>query len=225
MVAYNVSCCCCFLTDCRPQQPDGSDYYMDHTPPPAAGSNNNALDAPPAYVQELRQQITGLQNALEMQMGFRNQLPPVWGSMGGFWGGYPMHPNAPGMHPEGHPAANVVANAAANSVVPPLAPELAGDPAMAALHSQHVRDMTMLKYEVEKAKTAAELEQIKAKLDEFKTTRAGGAVGFAGDAFGRHYHAMTAAVMRTNKHKQTQCWQRSAWQVTLSSSCHHDTLH
>lgn len=53
-----------------------------------------------------------------------------------------------------------------------LAPELQDDDEMRQLHAQHIRDMTLLKYDVEKIRTAAELEHLRSSLADLKAAAA-----------------------------------------------------
>jgi hypothetical protein len=49
-----------------------------------------------------------------------------------------------------------------------LPPELAADPGMRQLATQHAREMAVMRMEIDRARSAAELEQIKAALNELR---------------------------------------------------------
>ncbi|GLI63027.1 hypothetical protein VaNZ11_005887, partial [Volvox africanus] len=51
-----------------------------------------------------------------------------------------------------------------------LPPEVAADPDLRAAHNRHTRDMALLRMEIDRARTAAELEQIRAVLQQIRGT-------------------------------------------------------
>ncbi len=138
------------------QQEDEQDAYGTYSRGAAAYGG----DAPPAYVQELRSQVASLQQAVESQL--RASMPY------GNTSGYGMQPGLSPSNSFGPHGAHVGGAAA-----PQLPAELAGDPEMRRVHAQHVKDMTVLKYEVERARNVAELEQLRASLADLKTQGAG----------------------------------------------------
>ncbi|EFJ52780.1 hypothetical protein VOLCADRAFT_86096 [Volvox carteri f. nagariensis] len=56
------------------------------------------------------------------------------------------------------------------SLLVALPPDVAADPEIKAAHARHVRDMALLKMEIDRARTAAELEQIRAVLQQIRGT-------------------------------------------------------
>jgi len=160
---------------CVCRRPRGlGELYPEDPPDTAAGS----LGADGSY-GDLRQ-AAGMHPMLSQQAGYYALQAP--GPSG------PAHPGMPGggggavppyahAAPYGaapallHPGSPVPAYAYAPSPPPvaagaaagpqPLAPELAHDPELARAYAEHLRDMTRLRFQVERARTLAELQQLK----------------------------------------------------------------
>ncbi len=53
-------------------------------------------------------------------------------------------------------------------IPPALPPEVAADPEMRGAHAAHAKEMALLRMEIDRARTAAELEQIRALLNQIR---------------------------------------------------------
>jgi hypothetical protein len=67
-----------------------------------------------------------------------------------------------------------------------LPPALAGDPMLSAAHDQHMRQMLLLNMELDRAKTSAELQQVRSQLSQLQVNS--GAAGEWGVVQAEFYH-------------------------------------